>query len=74
MPSVTSKGLSKITPFLNTGASVTTTRAHVHYVVTEYGVVNLFGKSLQQRAKLLISIAHPNHREFLEAAAFKRFG
>tara|TARA_R110002072_G_scaffold59514_3_gene151631 strand:+ start:58939 stop:60216 length:1278 start_codon:yes stop_codon:yes gene_type:complete len=73
MPSMTSKGYSKITPFLKQGASVTTTRAHVHYVVTEYGVVNLYGKSLEQRAKSLISIAHPNHREALEIEARKRF-
>lgn len=73
MPSMTSKGYSKITPFLKQGASVTTTRAHVHYVVTEYGVVNLFGKSLEQRAKSLISIAHPSHREALEIEARKRF-
>ncbi|MBN4085351.1 acetyl-CoA hydrolase/transferase family protein [Flavobacteriaceae bacterium AH-315-B10] len=73
MPSITTKGISKITPYLKQGASVTTTRAHVHYVVTEYGVVNLFGKSLKQRSKELISIAHPNHREILEKEAFKRF-
>jgi len=73
MPSVTNKGVSKITPFLKEGASVTTTRAHVHYVVTEYGVVNLFGKGLKQRAKALISIAHPDHREALEREAKKRF-
>lgn len=73
MPSITTKGISKITPYLKQGASVTTTRAHVHYVVTEYGVVNLFGKSLEQRSKELISIAHPNHREILEKEAFKRF-
>jgi len=73
MPSVTTKGLSKITPFLKEGASVTTTRAHVHYVVTEYGIVNLFGKSLKQRAQALISIAHPDHRESLEREAFNRF-
>lgn len=73
MPSVTNKGVSKITPFLKEGASVTTTRAHVHYVVTEYGVVNLFGKTLEQRAKALISIAHPDHREALELAANDRF-
>ncbi|KPM31254.1 Acetyl-CoA hydrolase/transferase [Croceitalea dokdonensis DOKDO 023] len=73
MPSVTKKGVSKITPVLNTGAGVTTTRAHVHHVVTEFGEVNLFGKSLQQRAKALISIAHPDHQEMLEKAAFKRF-
>ncbi|PKG43240.1 acetyl-CoA hydrolase/transferase family protein [Psychroflexus sp. MES1-P1E] len=73
MPSVTKKGISKITPFLKEGAGVTTTRAHVHYIVTEYGVVDLYGKNLKQRAKALISIAHPNHRESLEKAAFKRF-
>ncbi|MDY0780971.1 acetyl-CoA hydrolase/transferase family protein [Tenacibaculum sp. IB213877] len=73
MPSVTANGISKITPFLKQGAGVTTTRAHVHYVATEYGVVNLFGKSLEQRAKALISIAHPDHREVLEKAAFERF-
>ncbi|EDP71832.1 4-Hydroxybutyrate CoA-transferase [Flavobacteriales bacterium ALC-1] len=73
MPSITSKGISKITPFLKKGAGVTTTRAHVHYVATEYGIVNLFGKSLKQRAKELISIAHPDFRENLEKEAFKRF-
>jgi len=73
MPSVTAKGISKITPFLKQGASVTTTRAHVHYVVTEYGVVNLFGKSLEQRAKALISIAHPDHKEALHKEAKLRF-
>ncbi len=73
MPSMTPKGISKITPFLKEGAGVTTTRAHVHYVATEYGVVNLFGKSLKQRAKALISIAHPNFREELEREAAKRF-
>ncbi|WP_271393886.1 acetyl-CoA hydrolase/transferase family protein [Aequorivita sinensis] len=73
MPSITNKGISKITPFLKEGASVTTTRAHVHYVVTEYGVVNLFGKGIEQRAKELISIAHPDHREALEREARERF-
>lgn len=73
MPSVTAKGISKITPFLKEGAGVTTTRAHVHYVATEYGIVNLFGKSLKQRAKALISIAHPDFRESLEQEAYKRF-
>jgi acyl-CoA hydrolase len=58
---------------LKEGAAVTTTRAHVHYVVTEYGVANLFSKNCQQRAKALIGIAHPDHREALERAAFKRF-
>ena len=74
LTSVTGKGISKITPILKPGAGVTTTRAHVHYVATEYGVVNLFGKNLQERARALISIAHPDHRETLEAAAHERFG
>jgi len=72
MPSITNKGISKIVPILKEGAGVTTTRAHVHYIATEYGVVNLFGKNLKQRAKALISIAHPNHREQLEKDAFER--
>ncbi|MEL6484894.1 MAG: acetyl-CoA hydrolase/transferase C-terminal domain-containing protein, partial [Bacteroidota bacterium] len=73
MPSVTHRGVTKIVPFLKEGAGVTTTRAHVHYVATEHGVVDLFGKNLQQRAKALISIAHPDFQEELEEAAFKRF-
>lgn len=73
MPSVTAKGISKITPLLKQGAGVVTTRGHVHYVVTEYGVVNLYGKNTEQRSKLLISIAHPDHREVLERAHFERF-
>jgi len=72
--SVTNKGFSKITPTLKQGAGITTTRAHVHYVVTEHGVVNLFGKNLYERAKALVSIAHPDHREILDRAAFDRFG
>ncbi len=74
MPSTTLKGISKITPYLKEGAGITTTRAHVHYVVTEYGVANLFGKNLKQRAKALIDIAHPQFRKQLEQEAFKRFG
>lgn len=73
MPSVTPKGISKITPMLKHGAGVVTTRGHVHYVVTEYGVVDLYGKNMEQRSKLLISIAHPDHREVLEKAHFDRF-
>lgn len=73
MPSVTAKGVSKIVPHLNHGAGVTTTRAHVHYVATEYGIVDLFGKSLKQRAKALISIAHPHHRQYLDEEMVKRF-
>jgi len=73
MPSVTSKGESKIVCMLKPGASVTTTRAHVHYIVTEFGVADLYGKNLRQRAKALIRIAHPDHRESLEKEAYNRF-
>lgn len=74
MPSVTKKGISRIVPFLKQGAGVVTTRGHVHYVATEYGVVNLYGRNMEQRARLLISIAHPDHRETLEHDYFTRFG
>lgn len=73
LPSTTARGESKIVPFLKEGAGVVTTRANVHYVVTEYGVANLYGKTLRQRAKLLIEIAHPAHREELERQAVERF-
>ncbi len=73
LPSVTSKGETKIVPFLKQGAGVVTTRSHVHYIVTEYGIANLYGKNLRQRATELIKIAHPSHREALEKAAFERF-
>lgn len=72
MPSTTNKGVSKIAPTLKLGAGVTTTRAHAHYIVTEYGIAYLFGKNIRQRAHALISIAHPDHRETLEKAAFER--
>ena len=74
MPSSTKKGGSKIAPVILEGGGVVTTRAHVHYVVTEYGAVDLYGKSLQERARLLTSIAHPDHQEALDRAAFERFG
>lgn len=74
MQSVTNKGISKIAPVLASGAGVVTTRAHVQWIVTEYGAVNLYGKTMQERAKMLISIAHPDHREELDRAAFERFG
>ncbi len=73
LQSITSRGESKIVPFLKEGAGVVTTRAHVHYIVTEYGVANLYGKNLRQRATELIKIAHPDHREALDKAAFERF-
>jgi acyl-CoA hydrolase len=74
MPSVTNKGVSKIANVLNSGAGVVTTRNHMHWFVTEYGAVNLYGKTLQERAKLIISVAHPDHREELERQAFERYG
>ena len=73
LPSVTSKGISRIVPFLKEGAGVVTTRGHVHWVVTEFGIVDLFGKNLKQRAKALMRIAHPDHREALEKAFHSRF-
>lgn len=74
LPSVTGKGISRIVSLLKPGAGVVTTRAHVHFVVTEFGVAYLFGKNLRQRARALIRIAHPNHREELERAYTERFG
>jgi len=74
MPSVTDKGVSKIASVLLPGAGVVTTRAHAQWLVTEYGAVNLYGRSLQERARLIISVAHPKHRETLDRAAFERFG
>jgi len=74
MPSVTNKGISKISPTLTCGAGVVTTRSHVHWIVTENGAVNIYGKTLQERARLLISIAHPDSREELDKAAFERYG
>ncbi len=73
LPSITSKGESKIVALLKPGAAVTTTRAHVRYIATEYGVADLFGKTLKQRAKALIGIAHPDHRDRLEREAYERF-
>ena len=69
----TNKGVPRIVPFLKQGAGVVTTRGHIHYVCTEYGTAYLYGKSLRQRAKALIEIAHPDDREMLEKAAFERF-
>ncbi|MEZ5570910.1 MAG: acetyl-CoA hydrolase/transferase C-terminal domain-containing protein [Halioglobus sp.] len=73
LSATTSHGLSRIVARLKLGASVTTSRAHVHYVVTEYGVAYLYGKNLRQRASALIAIAHPDHREQLERDAFDIF-
>jgi acyl-CoA hydrolase len=70
MPSTTRKGISRIVPFLYPGAGVVTTRAHVHYIVTEYGVANLYGKTIEQRVAELVKIAHPDHRERIEKDYF----
>jgi acyl-CoA hydrolase len=69
----TNKGLSRIVPFLQPGAGVVTTRGHVHYVVTEFGIAYLYGRNLRQRAHDLIGISHPDDREMLEKAAWERF-
>jgi acyl-CoA hydrolase len=73
MPSITSKGNSRIVPYLKEGAGVVTTRGHVHWVVTEYGMADLFGKNLKQRARELIRISHPDQKEFLQKAFYERF-
>jgi len=74
LTSTTKKGISKIVPFLKEGAGVVTTRAHIHYVVTEHGIANLYGKNLRQRAYELMRIADPAHQEYLERAIINRFG
>ena len=73
LASRTRMGTPKIVPKLRQGAGVVTPRADVQWVVTEYGAVNLYGKSLQERARLLISISHPEDRESLSKAAAERF-
>jgi acyl-CoA hydrolase len=72
LPSTTSKGETRIVSTLKPGGGVVTTRAHVRYVVTEHGVADLYAKSLAERAKALISIAAPQHREALEREAHRR--
>ena len=74
IPSMTEKGVSKIKPVLTEGAGVVTTRHMIQNVVTEYGVAQLRGKTLAERARALIAIAHPSVREELDRAAFDRFG
>ncbi|KAI1728609.1 4-hydroxybutyrate coenzyme A transferase [Ditylenchus destructor] len=72
LPSATKRGESKIVPYIQEGSGVVTSRAHVHYVVTEYGIAQLWGKNFRQRAHALIKIAHPDNRESLEKVAFER--
>ncbi|WP_296313507.1 acetyl-CoA hydrolase/transferase family protein [Winogradskyella sp. UBA3174] len=71
LPSVTKKGISRLVPALKPGAGVVTTRAHVHYVVTEYGIASLYGKTIKERVKALVNIAHPDHREEIDKAYFE---
>ncbi len=71
LTSTTKKGISRIVPFLKQGAGVVTTRAHVQYIITEYGVANLYGKTIDQRVKALVNIAHPDYRERIERAYFE---
>jgi acyl-CoA hydrolase len=73
LTSRTHKGVPRIVPHLKDFAGVVTTRGHIHYVVTEYGVAYLYGKNLRQRAKALIDISHPDDRELLTKACFERF-
>ncbi len=73
LPATAKRGdMSRIVPYLKQGAGVVTSRADVHYMVTEYGVANLFGKNLRERAEALIQIAHPKFRDELEQAARER--
>ena len=74
MPSITNKGVSKISDVLTEGSGVVTTRSHMHWFVTENGAVDLYGKTLQERARLIISVAHPSAQEELDRAAFERYG
>ncbi|WP_298902306.1 acetyl-CoA hydrolase/transferase C-terminal domain-containing protein [uncultured Psychroserpens sp.] len=71
LPSMTKNGISRIVPSLKAGAGVVTTRSHVHYVVTEYGVANLYGKTIKERVKSLVNIAHPSHREQIDKTYFE---
>jgi len=70
LPSITKKGISRIVPSLKPGAGVVTTRAHVHYIITEYGIANLYGKTIKERVKALVNIAHPDHREAIDKEYF----
>ena len=74
LPSTTRTGISRIVPTLKPGAGVVTTRANVHWVVTEHGIADLHGKNLRQRARALVAVAAPEHREALLAEATRRLG
>lgn len=72
LPSRTNQGIPRIVPSLKFGASVVTTRAHVQYIVTEFGVADLYAKNLKERAKAMISIAHPDDREDIAEKVYER--
>lgn len=71
LPSITRKGESRIVPYLKQGAGVVTTRSHVHHVITENGIADLYGKTLKQRVAELVKIAHPNHQEWIDKAYYE---
>lgn len=71
LPSITKRGESRIVPFLKQGAGVVTTRSHVQYIITENGIADLYGKTLKQRIKELVGIAHPTHQERIEKEYFE---
>jgi len=66
LPSITKRGESRIVPYLKQGAGVVTTRSHVHYIITENGIADLYGKTLRQRVSEMVKIAHPNHQESID--------
>ena len=74
LPSITKRGESRIVPYLKQGAGVVTTRAHVHYIITENGIADLYGKTLKQRVTELVKIAHPTHQEAVERAYYEMTG
>uniref|UniRef100_UPI00404B1912 acetyl-CoA hydrolase/transferase family protein n=1 Tax=Gelidibacter sp. TaxID=2018083 RepID=UPI00404B1912 len=74
LPSQTKRGESRIVPFLKQAAGVVTTRSHVQYIITEYGIADLYGKTLKQRASALVHIAHPDHQERIESAYYEAMG
>src|SRR5574343_1028608 len=74
LPSITKRGESRIVPYLKQGAGVVTTRAHVHYIITENGIADLYGKTLRQRVTELVKIAHPSHQEAVERAYYEMTG
>lgn len=74
LPSITKRGESRIVPYLKQGAGVVTTRAHAHYIITENGIADLYGKTLKQRVAELVKIAHPNHQETIERSYSEMIG